>query len=140
MRANQSRPSESGGNSGGRFELFFWERRGDRYHVRLTGLAVILIAGLVAVSIVAILLFYLFRSSGGTLDNVNVNVVTPPASSIPANSPLIKQLPPPSPPKVNRPQQVVVPTPSNLPTPDTNVNARQRPTTTPRLDASKPPP
>jgi hypothetical protein len=140
MRANQSRPGESGGNRGSRFELFFYERRGDHYHLRLTGLAVILISGLVAVSIIAILLIFLFRNSRGDLDNVNINVVTPPASPLPANTSLIKQPPLPSPPKVNRPQPVVVPTPLNLPTPDANANARPGATPTPRLDALKPPP
>lgn len=143
MRANQSRPGDEGGGArdrGGRLELFFYERRGDRYYLRLTGLAVGLIVGLTAVSIAAIIFIFLFRGSRGGVDNVNINVVAPSPSPPPANTPLIKMPPPPSPPKVYHPQPVVAPTPPNPPAPGANANGRPGPTSTPRHDASKPPP
>jgi hypothetical protein len=143
MRANKSHSDEAGGgprDHGGRLELFFYEQRGNRYYLRLTRLAVILIAGLTAVSIAAIVIIFLAGSSQNYLENVNINMAAPPGTPLSVNKPLIKQAPPPSPPKVIRPQPVVIPTPSATPTPERNVNVRPEAAPTPRRDASKPPP
>jgi hypothetical protein len=143
MRANESRPETEGNgppSRGGRLEMFYYERRGDRYYLRLTPLAVILIAGLTVISIAAVLVIFVLRGSRGASENVNVNVITPSASPFSANKPLIKQAPTPlSPPKVSQPQPVVIPTPSLIPTPAENANVPLGATPTPRHGASKPP-
>lgn len=143
MGANKSRPENEAGppSRGGRLELFYYERRGDHYYLRLTLLAVILIAGLTVISIAAVLILFVLRGSRSASENVEINVITPSASPFSANKPLIKQVPPPpSPPKVNQPQPVVIPTPSLPRTPDKNANVRSGVSSTPQHDASKPPP
>jgi hypothetical protein len=142
MGANKSRPENEAGppSRGGRLELFYYERRGDRYYLRLTPLAVILIAGLTVISIAAVLVIFVLRGSRGASENVNVNVIMPSVSPFSANKPIIKQAPPPpSPSKVNRPQPVAVPTPLLPQTPDKNANVPSGATPTPQYDASKPP-
>lgn len=142
MGANKSSPENEAGPTGrgGRLELFYYERRGDRYYLRLTPLAVILIAGLTVISIAAVLIIFLLGGSRSASENVNIDVSTPSASPFSANKPIIKQAtPPPSPPKVNQPQSVIVPAPSLPQTPGKNANVPSGATPTPQYNASKPP-
>lgn len=124
QRATERRPNSGGGN----FDLWFYERRGDRYFLRLTGLglAVILIPTLL--SIVLAVIFYLHSvNKPAPSPNIEIN---PRPWSTPAG-PLIQPAPPSrTPPKIRsgpnpiNSNAVATPTPrvNATPTPRGNTN------------------
>lgn len=64
-----------------RFELFYYEQVGSRYYLQFTQLALLLIVGLTALSLLMIFAFYLWGESG-TSTETNVNI-TPTQSNYP---------------------------------------------------------
>ena len=78
-----------------RFELFYYERVGTRYYLRLTKLAVILVFTLTLISMGAIsVLFLTTRHSQNKQTPIKLKV---PESTINYNYPVIEPLPPPAP-------------------------------------------
>lgn len=124
--------------------LFFYERKGSRYYLRFTRLAVILIVGLTAVSLVAILIMFLINSRHDASEELNINIVTPSPSPRSPNNPVIKQAPASAPlPQVYRPSQSNMPaSPALSPIPGTgdNDNEQVAPQQTPSPQPSTPPP
>ncbi len=106
MRPRDHRPyAESGpGRNGGRFDLFYYEKVGERFYLRLTPLAAGLLLGLTLLSVAGILLLFLYNSNKSRpADNVNVQITTPPAAPTPLNPIILPAKPAPSPPRVITP-------------------------------------
>jgi hypothetical protein len=106
-----------------RLDLWYYERRGSRYYLRFTGLAVALISVLVVVSISSILMLYFYQKNT-PIEEPNINIGVQPR---PAYSPqiLIKpapQLPPPPP--VRSYANINGYIPLSTPTPSRNINGR----------------
>jgi len=124
--------------------LFFYERKGSRYYLRLTPLAVILIVGLTAVSLAAILIMFLINSRRDPSKDLNLNIVMPSPSPRSPNNPVIRQAPPAAPlPQVYRPSQSNMPaTPRLSPIPGTSANDNEQvvPQQTPSPQPTNPPP
>lgn len=103
MRPPDQHPYENDGHdhSGSRFDLFFYERVGERFYLRLTPLAAALILGLTLLSIAGIV-FLLFYNSGRArpMTDVNVRGADPPAATAPQNTIIIPARPTPRPPRV----------------------------------------
>jgi hypothetical protein len=120
-------------------EFFYFEKIGSRYVLRFTWLTVILVIGLTVVSLVLILIIFLFRSQSIANEPVNVNI--PRASPSPSllDEPIIRQVPlQPPPPRVVKQPGYNVPAP-RTPTPDKNINEQVVPRQTPQPQTSKPP-
>jgi hypothetical protein len=140
--------NEPGGRSrsrGGRFELFFYERVGERYYLRFTRLALILVVCLTVVPCVAILALY-YKQSRAAPEDVNINVGVRPRP--PANYGTIVVPPPvampppvvmPSPPKVSRSPRGGEPARQTPATPGSNANTTLTPTPTPSPTPPRPP-
>lgn len=111
-RAGRSR------HSGGKFELFYFERVGSRTYLRFTRLTIFLIVGLTILSI--LLLFALFLSNRrGRPEDIDINVVVPTATPQDYTKPVLQPTAPgPTPPKVIKQPGVGVPaSPSPTPSP-----------------------
>lgn len=120
--------------------LFFFETVNGRSYMRLTRLAVILIVGLTVVSIISILLIFLFSSQPSTSKPVNVNVSVPSPSPYVPKKPILRPPPPqPQPPKVAQPVYSM-PTPSNTPLLYKNYNGQAIPKLNPQSPPSESPP
>lgn len=123
-----------------KFELFFYEQVGNRYHLRFTRLALVFVVCLTVVPAVAILALFLTQSHAD-LENVNVNVrVAPPAPS--NNGALIVMPPPlamPTPPKAGRIPRGGEPARQTPATPGLNTNTPPTPSPTPSPSPPKPP-
>jgi type IV secretory pathway VirB10-like protein len=108
----------------------------------LIRLVLILIVGLTAISIVAMLaIFFLSGKSDAAKDaakEVNVNITTPPATPFSPNTPVIRQAPPPSPAKPVK--QPSMPAPPAMATPCNNTNEQSVPKQTPQPLPSESPP
>lgn len=78
------------------YDLCFYELRGSRYVFRLTRLGLALIIVPTLLSMVAIIVLYLFRDIT-SVENTNITITVPSESPTPMIRPLIKPAPPPSP-------------------------------------------
>lgn len=136
MRSRDQYPYGEGGynRSGNRFDLFYYEKVGERFYLRLTPLAAGLIIGLTLLSIAGIVLFY-YYNSGRTrpTPDVNIRVADPPAAPATQNTIIVPAKPVPQP-------RVVTPTPPVMkderrqgvsPTPHSSPNAKATPVKTP---------
>lgn len=106
MRPRDHRPYAEIGpcRNGGRFDLFYYEKVGERFYLRLTPLAAGLLLGLTLLSVAGILLLFLYNSNKSrSADNVNVQITTPPAAPTPLNRIILPAKPAPSPPRVITP-------------------------------------
>lgn len=108
MRPKNHYPFENGGHdrSSNRFDLFYYEKVGERFYLRLTPLATALILGLTLLSIAG-MVFLFFYNSGRALPMTDVNVrgANPPAAAVPQNTIIMPAKPTP------RPPRAVTPTP-----------------------------
>ncbi len=113
--------SEGSPRSGaGRFDLWFYQRRGDRYFLRLTGLGLALIVIPTLLSIALIIIFYL-RQVNEPTPTPNIEI-TPRQASTPTG-PLIQPAPPPRPlPRVRSGANPVNSNAAATPTPRGNTN------------------
>ena len=122
------------GRSGGRFDLFYYERVGERFYLRLTPLAAALVIGLTLLSIAGIAIFYFYNSGRmRRTPDVNIRVADPPAAPATQNTIIVPAKPVPQP-------RVVTPTPQVMkdgrgqgvsPTPRSSPNAEATPVKTP---------
>src|SRR5215210_1015666 len=106
MRPRDQRPSAEGdpGRTDGRFDLFYYQRVGERFYLRLTPLAAGLILGLTLLSVGGIILLFLYNSNNvGAADNVNIRITAPPSAATPLNSIILPAKPAPSPPRIITP-------------------------------------
>lgn len=104
MRPRDQYGEDGHGRSGGRFDLFYYERVGERFYLRLTPLAAGLVIGLTLLSMAAIAIFY-FYNSGRTrrATDVNIRVAEPPATPATQHTIIVPAKPPPQPPRVVAP-------------------------------------
>jgi hypothetical protein len=127
-------PAERSRHRGGRFELFFYERVGERYYLRFTRLALVLVVCLPVIPIVAIFALFVTQSHAD-LENVNINVRVPPRE--PGNYQQLIQAPPPAalpnPPKAGRGPRGGDSARQTPAAPGLNANAQTTPTPTPML-------
>ena len=123
------------GRSGSRFDLFYYEKVGERFYLRLTPLAAALVIALTLLSIGGIAFFYFYNSGRArrTLD-VDIRVADPPATPATQSTIIVPAKPPPQAPRV------ITPTPGVLkdrrgqvvsPTPHHNANSQAEPVKTP---------
>ena len=98
-------------------DLWFYQKRGSRYYLRLTGFAVALIFGLTLISIVSLLIFFFYQSNP-PMEKINVNINTSPSTDVSPRTLIKPPRPAPSTPRVgshlnlNASNQSVAPTPS----------------------------
>src|SRR5215210_7036326 len=86
-------PTERDTRRGGRFELFFYEQVGERYYLRFTRLALLLIVCLTVIPMVAICALF-FTESHTDLENVNIKIRS--QSGAPGNDVRLIIQPPPA--------------------------------------------
>jgi hypothetical protein len=103
------------------FELFYYERRGSRYYLRMTRVALLLVVGLTLISIAGLLILFFVQRSDGVTD-VNVNISTPPSDV--HYPPVTIQQPslPPNPRRAIRQPKAAQPPSPTLPSPVRNGN------------------
>jgi hypothetical protein len=134
MRSRDQYEESGHGRSGGRFDLFYYERVGERLYLHLTPLAAALVIGLTLLSIAAITFFY-FYNLGRTrrTTDVNIRVADPPAAPATQNTIIVPAKPVPQP-------RVVTPTPPVMkdgrgqglsPTPHSSPDIKATPVKTP---------
>jgi hypothetical protein len=125
---------------GGRFELFFWEKVGTRYHLRFTRLALALVVCLTVIPAAAIFAIF-FTQSRVDFGDVNVNIRTPPSAPRNYGSPIIQTQPPPMlpTPRVSRSPRGVEPIRQTPAAPNVNANGPSTPSPTPSPTPPKPP-
>jgi hypothetical protein len=98
----------------------------------------ILIIGLTMVSIAALLAIFFLSGKNDAVKEVNVNVTTPAATPFSANTPVIRQAPPPSPAvPIKQPN---MPPPPTVATPGGNKNKQSASKQTPQPLPSESPP
>ncbi len=141
MRSSeQDIPEDHQSRRGGRFELFFYEQVGTRYHLRFTRLALVLIVCLTVIPAAAIFALFVTQSHAD-LENVNINVTVP--SRTPGNygAPIVMPPPPtmPTTPNVNRVPRAGDSARQTPTTPAVNANAPPTPSPTPSPPPSRPP-
>lgn len=110
MRPRDQKPYGEGGHgrSGGRFDLFYYERVGERFYLRLTPLAAALVIGLTLLSIAGIAIFYFYNSGRmRRMVDVNIRVADPPAAPASQNTIIVPAKPAPPPPRVITPTRRV---------------------------------
>jgi hypothetical protein len=129
---SESRPPDRGRNH----SLYFFEKAGEKYYFRLTRLGLFLLILLIAIPITALLL--LFTLSRREQPSVNTNITLPLATPYSANTPVIRQAPPPSPAKAVK--QPSIPLPPTVGTPGSNTNQRSAPKQSPQPLPSESPP
>lgn len=135
MRPRDQYEVNGHGRSGGCFDLFYYERVGERFYLRLTPLAAALVIGLTLLSIAGIAIFYFYKSGHiRRTPDVNIRVADPPATPAIQSTIIVPAKPLPQPPRV------VTPTPRVLkdrrdqvvsPTPHDNANTQAEPVKTP---------
>lgn len=116
---------------GGRFELFFYEQVGQRYYLRFTRLALVLVVCLTAVPVAAIFAIFLTQSHAD-LKNVNIDIRAP--EQAPGNYPQLIQVPPavmPTPPRADRSPRGSGPARQTPAGPSLNANVSPTPTPLP---------
>jgi hypothetical protein len=99
-------------------DLFYYERSGSRYDLRITPFALILMLA------AAIIGFSIIYFDGRKQTAPDVRIVTPPATPYPTQKTAIRQVPPPPPPTVVRQRSVTQPSPPALPPSLRNSNER----------------
>lgn len=107
MRPKNHYPFENGGRgrSSNHFDLFYYEKVGERFYLRLTPLATALILGLTLLSIAGMAFLFFYNSGRARpMTDVNVRGANPPAAT-PQNTIIMPAKPTP------RPPRVVTPTP-----------------------------
>jgi hypothetical protein len=133
-------PRESDHQHRHRFELFFYEQVGTRYHLRFTRLALLLIVCLTIIPMLAICALF-FTQSRVDLENVNINIRAQPGA--PGNDVrLIIQPPPattPIPPKAGRSQRGGEPARQTPAAPAVNADVPPTPSPTPSPTPPRPP-
>lgn len=93
-------PHDRPPRTGRRLDLFFYElvetpSGGERYYLRLTGLAVLLILGLTVAAMAGIIVIFLTGQSQGTPARIELTV--PESTPLNLNEQVIKPMPPPPP-------------------------------------------
>lgn len=141
MRSDENNePARSGQHHGRRFELFFLEQVGTRYHLRFTRLALALVVCLTVVSAVAILALFITQSHTD-LENVNINVRVEPRAPGNYGGPIV--MPPPTtlptPAKVSRSPRGGEPARRTPAAPGSNADAPPSPSPTPTPMPPRPP-
>jgi hypothetical protein len=123
-----------------RFELFFWEKVGTRYHLRFTRLALALVVCLTVIPAAAIFAIF-FTQSRVDFEDVNVNIRTPPSAPRNYGSPIIQTTTPvmPAAPKAGRSPRPVEPIRQTPAAPGSNAAAPPTPSPTPSPTPPKPP-
>ena len=116
------------------FSMFYWEQDGNRYYLRFTPLAVLLVIGLTIVSLAAILIMFSVRSQHSASKETNVNIITTAPSPYSPDKPLIQQAPPQTPPSVRKPPVVTMPSPPTPPKTSNNANEQLTPMRTTQPD------
>jgi hypothetical protein len=104
------------------FELWFWEKRGSRYYLRLTGLGVALIFIPFLLCVVAIAAVF-FHNINTPIEEPNINITVEPRPSYSPKT-LINIPPSTTPSPVRSRHSVNANNPLITPTPDRNVNER----------------
>lgn len=141
MRPNEyDNPADGETRRSGRFELFFYEQIGTRYHLRFTRLALILIVCLTVISMLAIIALFVTQSRTD-LENVNINVRVEPRAPGNYGGPIV--MPPPTtiptPPKVSRSPRRGEPARQTPAAPALNANGTPSPSPTPSPKLARPP-
>jgi hypothetical protein len=136
----QNIPEDRQPHRGGRFELFFWEKAETRYHLRFTRLALLLVVCLTVIPAAAIFAIF-FTQSRADLEDINVNIRTPPSAPSNYRSPIIQTQPPPMlpTPRVSRSPRGNDPSRQAPAAPNINANAPLTPSPTPSPTPPKPP-
>lgn len=113
-----------------RFDLFYYEKVGERFYLRLMPLAAALVIGLTLLSIAGIALFYFYNSGRARrLIDVNIRVADPPAAPATQSTIIVPAKPPPPPPRV------VTPTPKSMKV-ETGQGASPTPHPSPNTEAA----
>lgn len=117
--------------------LFYFQQEGQRSYLRFTPLGAMLLVLVIIIPVIAILIMF-YINSRTPEPQVNTNITVPSATPFSANTPIIRQAPPPSPVKAIK--QPNIPTPPTIATPGNNPNDRSAPKQTPQPLPSKSPP
>jgi len=117
--------------------LFYFQQEGQRSYLRFTPLGVTVLVLIIVIPILALLIMF-FINSRTPEPRVNTNITVPPTTPFSANTPIIRQAPPPSPPKAIK--QPSVPAPPAVASPSNNLNAKSAPKRTPQPTPSESPP
>jgi hypothetical protein len=95
--SQHSHEDDGRGRAAHRFDLFYYQRVGERFYLRLTPLAAGLILGLPLLSVAGLIFLFVYNFHNQvSADDVNIQIRTPPAASTPLNT--IIQPPKPAPP------------------------------------------
>ena len=106
MRPEDQYPYGKSGHdrSVSRFDLFYYERVGERFYLRLTPLAATLVLSLTLLSIAGIIFLFLYNSGRARpMTDVNIRVSEPPAVPAPQNPIIMPAKPAPRPPRAVTP-------------------------------------
>ncbi len=119
--------------------LFYFQREGQRSHLRFTPLGVTVVVLIIVVPVIALLIMF-FINSRTPGPEVNTNVTVQPAAPYSPNTPVIRQAPPPSPAKAVKQPAANMPAPPIPPTPVNNSNGQLVPRQSPQPTPSESPP
>jgi hypothetical protein len=117
--------------------LFYFQQEGQRSYLRFTPLGATLLVLLIIIPIIALLIMF-YINSRTQEPQVNTNITVPSATPFSPNTPVIRQAPPPSPPKAVK--QPSVPAPPTVATPGNDLNKQIAPKQTPEPLPSESPP
>lgn len=117
--------------------LFYFQQEGHRSYLRFTPLGAIVIVLIIIIPVIALLIMFYINSQSPE-PKVNTNITVRPAAPFSANTPIIRQAPPPSPAKAVK--QPNISTPPTIATPGNNRNDRSAPKQTPQPLPSESPP
>ncbi|HKC63539.1 MAG TPA: hypothetical protein VKB86_07870 [Pyrinomonadaceae bacterium] len=119
-----------------KYELFYFEKIGNRTYLRFTWLAVILILFITIIPFVVVLAIFLYNQSQNSLDQMNVNIHTASSPDVTTNRNIIipmptQQLPPAPKVRVRPVPPITIPsaTPNEY---DRNANEQMTPSQTPK--------
>ena len=151
MRPEDDYPEERDPGRHPRFELFYHERVGNRYQLRMTYFAVAIVAVLTLIPIVAILAFYFYQKKATparpTDTNIRLDTATPtPYRFDPGPVPTVRLPPVPTPQLRAEDLKALPPTPAATPDDAVEQPTRRptprptRPSTPPPAPSSSPPP
>jgi hypothetical protein len=103
------------------WELYYYERVGSRYYLRITSLALILMIVAMLVGFTILIL----DARNHLTQKINTNITVPSATPYSPENIIIRQTPqPPPPPRVRKQSKAVLPSPLALPSPNRNINAQ----------------
>lgn len=117
--------------------LFYFQQEGRRSYLHFTLFGAIVLVLIIVIPVIALLIVF-FINSRSPEPQVNTNITVPPAAPFSANTPVIRQAPPPTPAKAVK--QPSMPMPPTVATPGNNPNERPAPKQTPQPLPSESPP